>query len=123
MDDAALIEHSLALVAERVGDPAPLVYARLFEAFPELEALFVRDVSGMIRGNMLTTTLECPAGALGHASFKRREPPLTAHRSAPALRSLRGFYHRQGRIHHQKCALRACAFERRSRFVSQVSKA
>ena len=59
MDDAALIERSLELVAERVGDPAPLVYARLFATFPELEPLFVRDVSGIVRGNMLTTTLEC----------------------------------------------------------------
>jgi hemoglobin-like flavoprotein len=59
MDDAALIEASLAQVAARVGDPAPLVYARLFARFPEVEALFVRDVSGIVRGNMLTTTLEC----------------------------------------------------------------
>lgn len=59
MDDAALIERSLEQVAERVGDPAPLVYARLFAQFPELEALFVRDVTGIVRGNMLTTTLEC----------------------------------------------------------------
>lgn len=69
MDDAALIEHSLALVAERVGDPAPLVYARLFAAFPELEALFVRDVSGMIRGNMLTTTLECLVDFAGQGAY------------------------------------------------------
>jgi hemoglobin-like flavoprotein len=54
-----------------VGDPAPLVYARLFAEMPELEALFVRDVSGVVRGNMLTTTLECLvdfAGARAYAT-------------------------------------------------------
>lgn len=59
MDDAALIEASLERIAERLGDPAPLVYARLFAAFPELEALFVRDRLGTVRGNMLQVTLEC----------------------------------------------------------------
>lgn len=59
MDDVDLIEASLAHVAERLGDPSPQVYARLFAAFPEAEALFVRDRSGIVRGNMLQTTLEC----------------------------------------------------------------
>ena len=69
MDDAALIEHSLELVAARVGDPAPLVYARLFAEMPELEALFVRDVSGIVRGNMLTTTLECLVDFAGQGAY------------------------------------------------------
>jgi hemoglobin-like flavoprotein len=54
--DAALISHSLELVAER-GDPAPLVYARLFAREPEMEALFVRDTNGSIRGNMLAEAI------------------------------------------------------------------
>jgi hemoglobin-like flavoprotein len=53
----ALVE-SLELVASRVTDPAPLVYARLFAEHPEVEALFVRDRSGMIRGQMLQVTIE-----------------------------------------------------------------
>lgn len=69
MDDAALIERSLELVAARVGDPAPLVYARLFAQFPELEVLFVRDVSGTVRGNMLTTTLECLVDFAGPRAY------------------------------------------------------
>ena len=36
----------LALVAERRGDPTADVYARLFAAHPELEALFVMDRGG-----------------------------------------------------------------------------
>ena len=57
--DAALIEASLELVADRLGDPAPLVYRRLFAAFPELRPLFVGDTTGIVRGNMLQVTLEC----------------------------------------------------------------
>ena len=72
MDDVARIEASLALVAERLGDPAPLVYARLFAAFPELEALFVGDKQGLVRGNMLQVTLECLldfAGPRAYATY------------------------------------------------------
>ena len=50
------IERSIELVAER-GDPTPLVYARLFAAYPEMEALFVRDTNGNIRGNMLAEAI------------------------------------------------------------------
>lgn len=56
---AALIERSLELVAARVGDPTALVFARLFAEEPALEALFVRDRVGMVRGQMLQVTLEC----------------------------------------------------------------
>ena len=69
MDDAALIEASLELVAERLGDPAPLVYARLFDGEPELEALFVRDKLGTVRGNMLTTALECLVDFAGRGAY------------------------------------------------------
>lgn len=68
-DDAGLIEASLALVAERMGDPAPLVYARLFAAYPELEALFVRDKVGTVRGNMLQVTLECLLDFAGKRAY------------------------------------------------------
>lgn len=50
--DADQIRHSLELVGER-GDPAAAVYARLFAAHPDMEPLFVRDTSGLVRGNML----------------------------------------------------------------------
>lgn len=54
--DAAAITRSLELVAER-GDPTAAVYARVFAAYPEMEALFVRDVDGGVRGNMLSEVL------------------------------------------------------------------
>ena len=43
MDDAACLDHTLDLVAQRVGDPAPLVFARLFAEAPELQAMFCND--------------------------------------------------------------------------------
>jgi hemoglobin-like flavoprotein len=54
--DARLIVRSLELVGER-GDPAPLVYRRLFAAHPEMERLFVRDTNGLVRGNMLAEAI------------------------------------------------------------------
>lgn len=56
---AELIEASLELLAERVGDPGPQVYARLFAEFPEMQALFVRDTTGAVRGEMLAMAFQC----------------------------------------------------------------
>jgi hemoglobin-like flavoprotein len=42
-----------------VGDPAPAIYARLFAEQPETEALFVRDASGAVRGEMLAVAFQC----------------------------------------------------------------
>lgn len=54
--NAAAITRSLDLVAER-GDPAALVYARLFARHPDMERLFVRDTNGLVRGNMLAEAI------------------------------------------------------------------
>lgn len=54
-DDA--IAESLAVAAAQ-GDPAPDVYARLFAAHPQMEALFVRDTTGNVRGHMLATAID-----------------------------------------------------------------
>jgi hemoglobin-like flavoprotein len=55
---ADIISQTLALVADRCGDPAALVYARLFAENPDMEALFIRDTSGLVRGQMLAVVLE-----------------------------------------------------------------
>lgn len=55
---AAALAESLELVAARCADPAPQVYARLFATRPDLEPLFIRDRSGIIRGQMLQVTIE-----------------------------------------------------------------
>lgn len=56
MSDA--VADSLALLAERVGDPVALVYATLFARHPEAEALFVMDKGGHVRGQMLAMVFE-----------------------------------------------------------------
>lgn len=52
------LERTLALVVERVGDPAPLVYARLFATYPKLERMFAMDARGTVRNEMFIKTVE-----------------------------------------------------------------
>jgi hemoglobin-like flavoprotein len=68
-DDAATITATLDRVAERVGDPIPLVFARLFRETPELEALFIRDPDGLVRGQMFQLTMESLLDFLGDRSY------------------------------------------------------
>ena len=68
-DTHAVIEESLERLAERAGDPTAVVYARLFARYPETEALFVRDVSGAVKGEMLAKTLECVLDLAGPNSY------------------------------------------------------
>jgi hemoglobin-like flavoprotein len=56
--DAALIIQSLEMAGERGGDLTPLVYARLFDEHPDMEALFVRDTNGAVKGEMLMRVIE-----------------------------------------------------------------
>lgn len=56
--DASLIERSLEIAAERDADLTPRVYARLFADHPEMEAMFVRDTNGAVRGEMLARVFE-----------------------------------------------------------------
>ena len=66
--DTALITRSLELVAER-GDPAPAVYARVFAAHPEMEALFVRDTTGIVKGNMLAEAMTAMLDMIDHDTY------------------------------------------------------
>ncbi|MFZ2031464.1 MAG: globin [Vitreimonas sp.] len=50
---AGLITWSLERASELHGDPTDAIYERLFVQRPDLEALFVLDRTGLIRGNML----------------------------------------------------------------------
>jgi hemoglobin-like flavoprotein len=56
--DAAFIEQSFELAAERCGDITPHVYEKLFAKYPQMLPLFVRDTTGNVRGEMLTRTIE-----------------------------------------------------------------
>jgi len=53
--------HILATLerAAAAGDPAGDVYARLFVAHPGLEALFLMDQDGGVRGSMLQNAIDC----------------------------------------------------------------
>ncbi len=52
-------------MAERAGDPAPAIYARLFAEFPDAKALFVGDTTGAVRGEMLAVAFQCLLGLDG----------------------------------------------------------
>lgn len=66
---AAEIEASLELLAERRDDPTPRVYARLFEAHPQMEPHFWRDTNGAIRGEMLARTFEAILDFVGERRY------------------------------------------------------
>jgi hypothetical protein len=54
-----IVTQSLEQVAERVGDPAPQIYQRLFARLPDAQARFARDVTGDIKGEMLAMVFGC----------------------------------------------------------------
>jgi hypothetical protein len=63
MSDADLISQSLERAGERLGDPTPAIFARLFVLHPQFERLFVMDTDGSVRGSMIETAVDC---ILGH---------------------------------------------------------
>jgi hemoglobin-like flavoprotein len=68
-NDAVVITSTLDRVVERIGDPTRLVFERLFAANPEAEALFVRDSSGLVRGQMFQVTIESLLDFLGDQAY------------------------------------------------------
>jgi len=68
-DDAVVITQTFERVTERIGDPAQLIFERLFEEMPEVEALFVRDKGGLVRGQMFQVTIESLLDYLGDRSY------------------------------------------------------
>ena len=56
--NTALIEQTLERAGELGADLTPRVYARLFADHPEMEALFIRDTNGSVRGEMLARVFE-----------------------------------------------------------------
>ena len=65
----ALITLSLEQVGERCADITPLVYARLFAQHPGMEALFVRDTTGSVRGEMLFKVIEAILDFIGARTY------------------------------------------------------
>ena len=66
---AALIEASLELVAERCEDPTPFVYSRLFELHPQMEPYFWRDTNSAIKGEMLARTFSAILDFVGDRRY------------------------------------------------------
>ena len=56
--DARLITQSLERAAVLCDDLTPLVYRRLFDAHPDMLALFVRDTDSSVKGEMLARVIE-----------------------------------------------------------------
>ena len=52
------LSDSLALLADRTGDPYAKVYERLFEINPDYRSLFFLDTNGDVRGQMLSEALQ-----------------------------------------------------------------
>jgi hemoglobin-like flavoprotein len=57
MADNALSE-SLQIVVQRVGNPAPQIYERMFKRSPELEPMFVLDRDGSVRAEMIRLSFD-----------------------------------------------------------------
>jgi hemoglobin-like flavoprotein len=70
-NSAEIVAGSLEILAERAGDPVAFVYARLFAEYPEMEALFVRDTTGAVRGEMLAVAFECLLDVGGTSTYAK----------------------------------------------------
>lgn len=68
-EDAALITQTLELAAERGGDLTAAVYARLFQQQPDLEALFILDTNGAVRGEMLARAFDAILDFIGPRAY------------------------------------------------------
>lgn len=63
--EAAQIEASLALLAERHGDPTREVYERLFARHPYMRSYFSRDTDDAVKGEMLARTVDAILDFIG----------------------------------------------------------
>lgn len=68
-EDRALIERSLEIAAQQRGDLTAAVYARLFRERPELEAMFVMDTDGAVRGEMLSRVFGAILDFIGDRAY------------------------------------------------------
>jgi hemoglobin-like flavoprotein len=67
--DAAAIERSLELAAERAGDLTPRVYEILFDRQPQMKPMFWRDTGGAIKGEMLMRVFEAIFDFIGERQY------------------------------------------------------
>jgi hemoglobin-like flavoprotein len=88
--DRAAIEASLELAAEQGGDLTQAVYRRLFSQQPEMEALFWRDRSGAIKGEMLMRVFEALDDFIGERRYAHHmlETEVVTHEGYDVPRSV-----------------------------------
>ena len=67
--DARAVEASLEIAGERGGDLTDRAYAILFAREPAMQALFWRDQSGAIRGEMLMKVFEAILDFVGERRY------------------------------------------------------
>ena len=68
MDPDEIIS-SLEIAGERGGDLTAAVYRRLFAEQPQMEAQFIRDTNGAVKGEMLNRVFEAILDFIGHRRF------------------------------------------------------
>ncbi|MEA2733146.1 MAG: hypothetical protein QOD93_2817 [Acetobacteraceae bacterium] len=85
-DDAPAITETMERVAQRVGDPTPLVFQHRFAESPEVEGLFIRDPSGLVRGQMSQVTIESLLGLPRRPPLRRQPYPDRTRQSSGARR-------------------------------------
>lgn len=69
MPEARAIEASLDRAAEAAADLTPLVYRRLFDAHPDMEALFWADRNDQAKGEMLSRVISAILDFVGDRLF------------------------------------------------------
>lgn len=69
--DADAVTASLERAAERVGNPAAQIYARLFMQAPELEPMFALDGDGAVRNEMVRLCFDALIDLCGEGQYAR----------------------------------------------------
>jgi hemoglobin-like flavoprotein len=86
------IHHSFELAAERCEDLTPLVYARLFHEHPEAKAMFRSEGSELVKGSMLSLSIDAILAFAGDRSghFRMIECEVQSHDAYGTPRKLFG---------------------------------
>ena len=87
-----LIHHSFELAAERCEDLTPLVYRRLFRRHPEAESMFRSEGSDLVKGSMLSLTIDAILDFAGDRTghFRLIECEVSSHDAYGTPRDLFG---------------------------------
>jgi hemoglobin-like flavoprotein len=87
-----LIQRSFELTAERCEDLTPLVYRRLFREHPEAEPMFRREANDLVKGSMLTLTIDAILDFAGDrtGSFRMIQCEVQSHDAYGTPRELFG---------------------------------